>query len=100
MCFLYIDSNNALLFIFAVWKKQIPNLGYKRHWSIAKKCVLGLPVKNEKIDIPFMESFIAELEAERIAELSVYLTVSGLDNFELSKEEKQAIILMHRSLIV
>ncbi len=38
-----------------------------------------------------MESFVAELEAERIVELSAYLTVSGLDNYELSKEEEQAI---------
>ena len=44
-----------------------------------------------KIDFDFMESFIAELEAERVAELSAYLTVSGLDNYELSSEEKAII---------
>ena len=87
----YIDSNNALLFIFSVWRKSIPNLGYKRHWSIAKKCILELPVQNGKIDIAFMESFIAELEAERVAELSAYLTASGLDNYELSKDEERAL---------
>ena len=64
-----------------------------------KKQIVYLPVMNGKIDIDFMESFIAELEAERIAELEAeriaeleaYLTVSGLNNYELSKEEKQAI---------
>ena len=52
-----------------------------------------------KIDFDFMESFIAELEAERVAELeaervaelSSYLTVSGLDNYELSNGEEDAL---------
>ena len=52
-----------------------------------------------KIDFDFMESFIAELEAERVAELeaervaelSAYLTVSGLDNYELSNNEMAII---------
>lgn len=50
-----------------------------------------MPKKNGEIDFDFMESFIAELEAERIAELTAYLTVSGLDNYELSSEEEKAI---------
>ncbi len=87
----YIDNNNILLFIFSTWKKQIPNLGYKRHWSIAKECLLRLPTKDGTLDYDFMESFIAELEAERVAELSAYLTVSGLDNYELSSEEENAL---------
>ena len=52
-----------------------------------------------KIDFDFMESFIAELEAERVAELEAervaeleaYLTVSGLDNYELSSDEENAL---------
>lgn len=45
--------------------------------------MVSLPIKNNGyIDFDFMESFIAELEAERVAELSAYLTVSGLDNYE------------------
>ena len=95
----HIENTNVLLFIFSVWKKQIPNLGYKRHWGIAKECLLRLPAKNNKIDFDFMESFIAELEAvrvaeletERVAELSAYLTVSGLDNYELSNDEMTII---------
>lgn len=49
-----------------------------------------LPVKNGKIDFDFMESFIAELEAERVAELSAYLKISGLDDYVLTDEEKYA----------
>lgn len=56
-----------------------------------KNQIIGLPTKNKQIDFDFMESFIAELEAERIAELSAYLKVSGLDNYELSIEELNAL---------
>lgn len=95
----HIENTNVLLFIFSVWKKQIPNLGYKRHWGIAKECLLRLPAKNNKIDFDFMESFIAELEAvrvveletERAAELSAYLAASGLDDYELSNDEMTII---------
>ena len=93
------NSDNVLLFIFSVWQKHIPNLGYARHWKIAKDCVLELPSKNNSLDITFIEDFIyrleslhiAELEAERVAELSAYLTVSGLDNYELSEEELRVL---------
>lgn len=60
--------------------------------EIIKDVKLKLPsTPDGRIDFDFMDSFIAELEAERVAELSAYLTVSGLDNYELSKEEEQAI---------
>ncbi len=56
-----------------------------------KEQMIMLPINNGKIDFDFMESFIAKLEAERVAELSAYLTVSGLDNYELSSEEENAL---------
>lgn len=59
--------------------------------STLKKLTILLPINNEQIDFDFMDSFIAELEAERIAELSAYLKVSGLDNYELSVEELKAL---------
>ena len=58
--------------------------------------VVTFPITdNGVIDFDFMESFIAELEAERVAELeaervaelSAYLAVSGLDNYELTEKE-------------
>ena len=50
-----------------------------------------LPVKDGKIDLNFMESFVAQLEAERIAQLEAYLAISGFDNYELSEEELNAL---------
>lgn len=53
---------------------------------------INLPINtNNKIDFEFMQDFIAELEAERVAELSAYLKVSGLDNYELSDEELKSL---------
>lgn len=87
-----IHNEKALLFIIATWKKQIPNIGYARHWKIAKECSLSLPTKNNQIDIEFMESFIAELEARCIAELEAYLTATGLKDYTLSEEEEQSLL--------
>ena len=77
----------SLLWMIAAWKKQIPDTGYNRHWKIAKECIIKLPTKNGSIDFDFMESFIAELEAERVATLSSYLKASGFDNCELTEQE-------------
>ena len=86
-----IHNIRCLLWIITAWQKQIPNLGYARHWKIAKNCIVELPTKDGEIDFDFMESFVAELEAQRVAELSAYLTVSGYDNYELSAEELSAL---------
>ena len=86
-----IHNIRCLLWIITAWQKQIPNLGYARHWKIAKNCIVELPTKDGKIDFDFMESFVAELEAQRVAELSAYLKVSGYDNYELSAEELKAL---------
>lgn len=41
-----------------------------------KNTIINRPTKNGKIDFEFMESFIAELETERIAELDAYVIVT------------------------
>ena len=46
-------------------------------------------VKN--IDFDFMESFIRELEEERIRELNAYLLATGLKDYALSAEEEKAL---------
>jgi hypothetical protein len=86
---------NSLLFMVSCWKKQIPNLGYSRHWKVAKNCVISLPITNGKeINFDFISSFIAELEAERIKELEAYLKVTGFDNYELTKEEEDSLAII------
>ena len=73
--------------------------GHKFNREEMNKTKIQLPIKDGKIDFEFMESFIAELEAQRIAELeaqriaelSAYLTVSGSDNYELSDAERNVL---------
>lgn len=55
------------------------------------KTKIQLPIQNGKIDFEFMESFIAEIEAERIAKLEAYLSATGLKDYTLTTEEKQTL---------
>ena len=64
------------------------------------KSTICLPAKEDgSIDFDFMESFIAELEAERLAEMEAerlaemeaYLKVTGLDDYELTEAEEKAL---------
>ena len=52
---------------------------------------IQLPIKHGEIDFTIMEEFIAELEAQRIAELEAYLSAAGLKSFELTLEEEQVL---------
>lgn len=67
--------------------------GYSSYPTLVKlrKHKIKLPSKNGKIDFNFMEAFIAELDAQRIAELDAYLTLAGLKNYELTDKEKYAL---------
>lgn len=86
-----VNDYRLLLWIITAWQKKIPNLGYARHWKKAKNCVIELPTKNGEIDFEFMEAFVAEIEAQRVAELEAYLLATGLKDYELTDKEKQAI---------
>ena len=85
---------SSILFFTTLLNKQKP-----RFLSVLVRDVdkvflstkIKLPTHNFEIDFDFMESFVAELEAQRVAELSAYLTVSGYDNYELSAEELNAL---------
>ena len=86
-----INNYRSLLWIITAWQKKIPNLGYARHWKIAKNCIIQLPTKCGQIDFEFMESFVAELEARRVAELEAYLLATGLKDYTLTEEERNAL---------
>lgn len=88
-------SSNAMLFFAVAMQKSMMgrfSYGKKLRSSQSEDFTMHLPVTDDgAIDFDFMESFIAELEAERVAELSAYLTVSGLNNYELSNDEEDAL---------
>lgn len=90
----YIPNDNQYLFLTGAIAKSIyGNFAWtdKAGWEKVKKEFIQLPTKDGKIDFEFMDDCIRELEEERIHELSAYLTVSGLDNYELSSEEKESL---------
>ena len=93
-------SISALMFILSSWQKQIPNLGYSRHWKIAKDCYIPIPLTpSREINFAFMENFIAELEAERIAELEAYLEAAGLKDTTLTADEEDALLAVEQDKI-
>jgi hypothetical protein len=55
------------------------------------KTKIQLPTKNGEIDFDFMETFIAELEAERMAKLDAYLLAEGLKDYILTVEEQRVL---------
>ena len=84
MLFLTISIGKALLGKFS--------FGNKLRCSQSLDFKMQLPIlKNGKIDFEFIDSFIAELEAQRIAELEAHLTVTGLKDYILTEEEHSAL---------
>ena len=95
-------SDNQHLFLVSTIRKTIfGNYAWtnKAGWERIKNDYIKLPTKNGKIDFEFMESFIEELEAERIEELEAerieeleaYLSVSGLKDTQLTADELSVV---------
>jgi Type I restriction modification DNA specificity domain len=87
-------TDNSYLFLSSSISKTIfGNYEWtnKAGWEKIKSEKIQLPTKNGKIDFGFMESFIAELEAERIAKLEAYLVAAGLKDYTLTEEEEKVL---------
>ena len=88
----FLNEKNATYFITTI-KKQLPPDGWDKIFGLSqmKDLTIQLPLRNNKIDFEFIESFIAELEAQRIAELEAYLLATGLMDYTLTVEEQKAL---------
>ncbi len=87
-------TDKILHFLTSAIQKSIKQkYGYenKAGWAKVKDDIIQLPIKDGKPDFEFMEHFIAELEAERLAELEAYLLASGLKDYTLTEAEEKAI---------
>ena len=94
----WLNEKNGLFIAISISKLMYKfSYGKKPGLEIYKKMKIQLPIKNSKIDFGFMESFIAELEAERIAELEAYLLAAGLKDYNLTSEEQAAINIMEKA---
>ena len=94
-------------FIISVCRHSTQNKGYdygfKFNRTEMNKTNIQLPLKEKSldfsnpcdnlknIDFDFMESFIRELEEERIRELNAYLLATGLKDYTLTPEEENAL---------
>lgn len=68
------------------------NWSNKAGWNkIKNKCIYLPATPSGEPDFAVMEAIVAELEAERVAELEAYLTVTGLDDYELTEEDKEIL---------
>jgi hypothetical protein len=67
------------------------NYGRNFYAKDADALNIQLPIKDKLPDYDFMNSFIMELETERIAELEAYLLATGLKDYELTEDEQKAI---------
>lgn len=88
-----LDENAILFFttVLNMQKQKLLNVLVRDVDSTFLSTNIQLPTKNGKIDFLFMEYFVAELEAQRVAELEAYLTITGLKDYELTDEEKDEV---------
>ena len=96
-----LDESAILFFttVLNMQKQKLLNVLVRDVDSTFLSTTIQLPTKNGKIDFLFMEYFVAELEAQRVAELEAqrvaeleaYLTITGLEDYELTDEEKEVL---------
>ncbi len=63
-----IFNSYIIRFLLTAWRNAIPNLGYARHWGIAKSIKIKLPVnQKEEPDYDYMERYMREKENKALA---------------------------------
>ena len=94
------DMNEKIgLFLQSLIAKKTVNYSYSDMCSFKKLAdqAILLPVtESGEIDWDYMQERIAELEQERIAELEQYLIATGLNDYELTEEDKEVLSLSLR----
>ena len=87
------SKETMLFFAIAMEKSLIGkfSFGKKLRSSQSLDFKMQLPIKNGELDYEFMEIFVAELAAQRVAELAAHLKVTGLNDYHLTAEEKQVL---------
>ena len=93
-------SDSAILFFTTLLNRLKPNLLSVLVRDVDKtflNSTLQIPITNDgAIDFGFIAEFVAELEAQRVAELASYLQATGLKDYILNQAEKK-ILLEHKN---
>ncbi|HFI0215746.1 TPA: restriction endonuclease subunit S [Streptococcus suis] len=92
----YKDKNAQkfqYLFTANLFKKIRERFNYGNPMSSTKlrKEKIKLPFLNNQIAFSYMENYIKALEAERIETLEAYLTVTGLKDYHLTKNDEKIL---------
>ena len=96
---------NQILFILVAIKRKFIGLGYNDSMAHVMDLYIKLPIYNGEIDFAYMDSFVAELKAQHVAELKAqhvaelkaYLSITGLDNYELTEDEQNILDMLANS---
>ncbi|MFJ1365267.1 restriction endonuclease subunit S [Capnocytophaga canimorsus] len=97
-----IKNRSAIVFFSTLLNKQKQNLLsvlVRNVDEVFLNTQISLPTQNGEIDFDFMENFISQLEAFRLSQLEAfrlsqleaYLLVTGLKDYTLTTDEKQAL---------
>ena len=97
-----LDEKTGLYFATSlVWLSHVFSYNNMCSYKKIKDMEIEIPVVEshdlnheytvEDIDFKYMKERIAELEKERIAELDAYLAASGLNDYELTDEDKEIL---------
>ena len=94
-------TEKILRFIVACFQCSLQTLSWGTGSTVSsiEDIKVGMPTNNGEIDFDFMENFVAELEARRVAELEArrvaeleaYLLATGLKDYTLTEEERNAL---------
>lgn len=103
-------NEKCCLYVISCIRKSAGNgwsYAVKFNRALVKELPIELPVIEspdpnhdytvDDIDYEYMQERIAELEQERIAELDAYLVASGLDDYELTDDDKEILSLSPKS---
>ena len=85
-----LDENVALYSIAAI-KKTLSTFQWGQtsfDENILENIKFSLPIQNDRLAFDYMQDYVKWLEHGYIRELDSYLKVTGLDNYELTDEEK------------
>ena len=96
---------NQILFILVAIKRKFIGLGYNDSMAHVMDLYIKLPIYNGEINFAYMDSFVAELKAQHVAELKAqhvaelkaYLSITGLDNYELTEDEQNILDMLANS---
>lgn len=87
------SSERVMIFLAACFQKSLREMSWGMGSTVNSiaDIRIQLPVLMGRPDFSLMDSYIEELEAERIEELEEYLRVTGLNNYRLSEDENNCI---------